>query len=69
MHVHTLESHRRTVEIEINAPERRTKRIREARLSFIVQRVRLTHDQGRGGSIDVGLVVLDNMGIHRSHGD
>lgn len=69
MHVHTLEAYRRTVKIEIDAPECRTKRIRKTRFSLVVERIRLTHDQRRGGTVDIGLVVLDNVGIHRSHGD
>lgn len=69
VHMHTFDANRRRVEVEIDTPERRPERVRQAGLALVVQGVGFAQDHGwrrRIGALD--RVVLDNVGVDRRRG-
>lgn len=71
MHVDTLEAHRSSIEVKVNAPERSSKGIGQAGSALVVERVALAKDEGSGllglGSGKNGIVLWE-MALNRAYG-
>ena len=71
MYVHALEADRGRVEVEVNAPEGRSKGVGEAGPALVVQRVGLAKDHGRWRirrALCENGVVLGDVGVNRTCG-
>lgn len=61
VHVHTLESHGGTIQVEVDAPEGGAKGVGEPRLALIVEGIRFAQHDIDIGAIGEGLSVLKHV--------